>query len=206
LDNALRLLHPVVPFITEELWQKLPGREPRDLLATASWPVLDPTLVNENAERVFGTGKAYVTLARALRAENNVARDRKPAFYINPGSMEARASLVATLSVIGPMSGSDAISFEQPPNVPGAHGVLPDGTTVFMPLDGVTDLEAQCRRLSAERERLDNQLAGLAAKLSNENFVARAPAEVVARERDKEREWRLKRDVLDEKLKSLGCS
>ncbi|HUK22898.1 MAG TPA: hypothetical protein VLV45_15265, partial [Gemmatimonadales bacterium] len=71
---------------------------------------------------------------------------------------------------------------------------------------GFIDVQQECRRLSGERSRLDQQLTALAAKLSNENFVSRAPADVVAREREKERDWRFQRDVLDGKLKSLGCS
>ena len=84
--------------------------------------------------------------------------------------------------------------------------MLGDGTEVFVALEGAIDLGQECRRLSAERERIDQLLKGLTTKLSNENFVARAPADVVAKEREKEREWRLQRDVLDGKLKSLDCS
>jgi valyl-tRNA synthetase len=68
------------------------------------------------------------------------------------------------------------------------------------------DVQQECGRLSTELARLDQQLAALAARLSNQNFVSRAPADVVAKERDKEQTWRTQRGVLADKLKALGCS
>jgi len=88
----------------------------------------------------------------------------------------------------------------------GGHAVLADGSEVFVALSDAIDVQQECRRLSGELTRLEQQLAGLAAKLTNQQFVARAPAEVVAKEREKERGWHDQRQVLADKLKSLGCS
>ena len=88
----------------------------------------------------------------------------------------------------------------------GAHAVLGDGSEVFVALTGAIDLQQECQRLSTELSRLDDQLAKLAAKLTNQQFVARAPAEVVAKEREKERAWRDQQRVLADKRRSLGCS
>src|SRR3989442_8351859 len=87
-----------------------------------------------------------------------------------------------------------------------AHAGLADGSEVFVALADAIDVRQECRRLSSELTRLEQQLSGLAAKLTNQNFVARAPAEVVAQEREKERAWRDQRQALADKLKSLGCS
>jgi valyl-tRNA synthetase len=88
----------------------------------------------------------------------------------------------------------------------GAHAVFGDGSEVVVALEGTIDVQQECRRLSDELGRLDNQLKGLAARLTNESFVSRAPQDVVAKEREKEKAWRDQRDVLAGKLKSLGCS
>jgi valyl-tRNA synthetase len=88
----------------------------------------------------------------------------------------------------------------------GAHAVLADGSEVVVQLAGAIDVKQECQRLGEELTRLDRQLQSLAAKLANDNFVSRAPAEVVAKERDKERTWREQRDVLAGKLSALGCS
>jgi valyl-tRNA synthetase len=84
--------------------------------------------------------------------------------------------------------------------------VLTDGSEVVVALAGAIDVKQECRRLSEELQRLDKQLDALGAKLANESFVARAPAEVVAREREKQEAWRTQRDVLAAKLGALGCS
>jgi valyl-tRNA synthetase len=86
----------------------------------------------------------------------------------------------------------------------GAHAVLRSGAELFLPLAGVIDLERERERLQKELERIDGQLRGVAAKLSSEQFVSRAPAEVVARERDKEASFRDQRDRLTQKLAALA--
>ena len=91
------------------------------------------------------------------------------------------------------------------PETVGAHGVLPDGTAVFVPLGDAIDVTAECSRLDAERRRIDTQLQAVTAKLANENFTTRAPADVVERERQKEQTWREQRDTLVAKRRSLGC-
>src|SRR5438477_865297 len=87
-----------------------------------------------------------------------------------------------------------------------AHAVLADGSEVYVALADAIDVRQECRRLSGELTRLEQQLAAVAAKLTNKNFIARAPAEVVAKEREKERAWRDQRQALADKLRSLGCS
>src|SRR5438552_16068197 len=88
----------------------------------------------------------------------------------------------------------------------GAHAVFGDGSEVVVALEGTIDVQQECRRLSDELSRLHRQLESLAARLTNENFVARAPPDAVAREPAKEKARRDQRDVLAGKLKSLGCS
>jgi valyl-tRNA synthetase len=83
--------------------------------------------------------------------------------------------------------------------------VFGDGSEVTVALDRAM-IEQECRRLADELARIERQIAAQAAKLGNQSFVARAPAEVVAREREKEREWHLQRSTLVTKLASLGCS
>jgi valyl-tRNA synthetase len=98
-----------------------------------------------------------------------------------------------------------ALEYGAAPDAPGAHAVLADGTGVFVPLGDLVDLEQERSRLAAEQERLTGLIAGQQRKLANEQFVARAPAEVVGRERDKLASWRTQRDELDAKLARLGA-
>lgn len=97
------------------------------------------------------------------------------------------------------------LSFDGSPKGAGAHAVFGDGSEVFVALEGAL-VQQECTRLSEELARIEGQLAAQAAKLANENFLSRAPADVVTREREKERAWYLQRSTLVAKLKSLGCS
>jgi valyl-tRNA synthetase len=205
-DSALRLLHPVVPFITEELWQKLPGRQVDELLAVAAWPERRAELEDARAEGQFERVKQAIEKIRTIRADYRIPpKTRLSAAIMSRGVDEADA-FAGERETIMRLGQLERLSLNGQPSGPGAHAVLGDGTEVFVALEGAIDLGQECRRLTTERERLDQLLQGLTTKLSNENFIARAPADVVAKEREKERDWRFQRDVLDGKLKSLGCS
>ena len=210
-DSALRLLHPVVPFITEELWQKLPGRAADELLAAATWPRPRAELANATADTQFARVQEVISAIRNLRAEYRVAPKARIAATVTTRNDAARRVLLGERETILRLAQLAELSLDGKagsgdPGGPGGHAVLRDGSAVFVPLGGAIDVQQECRRLSSEATRLDQQLAALAAKLTNENFVARAPAEVVARERDKEQAWRNQRGVLAEKLKALGCA
>ncbi len=204
-DAALRLLHPVVPFITEELWQRLPGRGADALLATADWPGADVGRADPDADALFATLQGAVTAVRTLRAEYRVApRTRLPVTLV-PRSDAARRAFGAEGETIARLAVADAVTVTDRVTGAGASAVLPDGSEVHVALAGTVDTAQECRRLAGELARLDTQLAGLTAKLANAQFTARAPASVVTRERDKERTWRDQREILAGKLKALGC-
>ncbi|MBI2535852.1 MAG: hypothetical protein HYW06_02535 [Gemmatimonadetes bacterium] len=125
------------------------------------------------------------------------------AFLAEQRTIERLAKL-ASLTVDGAGEAAGAAAAAETIGA-GAHAVLPDGSSVFVPLADAIDVRKECERLGKERDRLDRQLETLAAKLANEQFIARAPAEVVERERAKEQSWREQRDALQAKLSALGC-
>ena len=205
-DTVLRLLHPVVPFITEELWQKLPGRKADELLIVAPWPQRQARLEDPQADLHFGRVKTAIEHIRSIRAEYRIPpKTRLKAAIMarggdRPATFEGERDTIVRLAQLESLATNGALAGV------GAHAVFGDGSEVFVALEGSVDVQQECRRLSGELTRLDQQLAGLAGKLTNANFVARAPADVVAREREKEKAWREQRDVLAGKLRSLGCS
>src|SRR6059036_2418040 len=205
-DTALRLLHPVVPFITEELWQKLPGRKADELLATASWPTFQPDLVDSELDLQFLRIKQVVEEIRSIRAEYKVPPKTRLRASITARGRDNRKVFEAESETIRRLAQLEELSFDGGSKPVGAYAVFGDGSELYVALEGAIDLQQECRRLSGELTRLEQQLAGLAAKLTNQQFVARAPAEVVAKEREKERAWHEQRQVLADKLKSLGCS
>ena len=208
LDAALRLLHPVVPFITEQLWQMLPGRKTDELLAVASWPAIRSELEDPAADREFARVKTAIEHIRSIRAEYRVAPKIKLQATIVARGNDRAATFDGERDTIVRLGQLESLALDGggASKGVGAHAVFGDGSEVIVALADTIDVQQECRRLTDELQRLDAQLQGLAARLTNENFVARAPQDVVAREREKEKAWRDQRDVLAGKLKSLGCS
>jgi valyl-tRNA synthetase len=207
-DTVLRLLHPVVPYITEELWQKLPGRKTGELLAVGGWPTPRAEFEDPVADREFARVKTVIEQIRSIRAEYRVPpKTRLKARIVARGNDRA-ATFEGERDTIVRLANLDSVALdgEQTSQGVAAHAVFGDGSEVMVALEGAVDVEHECSRLSEELSRLEKQLDSLAARLTNENFVARAPQDVVAREREKEKAWRDQRDVLAGKLKSLGCS
>jgi len=196
----------VVPFITEELWQKLPGRTADELLVVAAWPAPRAALVDAAADHQFPLVQETISSIRMLRAEYRVPPKARLEASVQPKSEPVRRALAGERETILRLAQLSELAFDGTHTGVGAHAVLADGSDVFVALEGEIDVQQECRRLSSDLSRLDQQLTGLAAKLTNQNFVARAPAEVVAKEREKERAWRDQRQALADKLKSLGCS
>ena len=203
-ETVLRLLHPAMPFVTEELWQALPGtREP--VLAGAHWPRADGTLRDPEAEIRFAFVQEVVGAVRNIRAEYGVAPGRAVRVFVRPATLETTEACNAEQRTIERLARIEGLVQTAPPSGVGAHAVLTDGSAVFVPLGDAIDVARECARLRDEVARLDTQLAAVARTLDNERFLARAPADVVARERAKESSWREQRATLAEKLRVLGC-
>jgi len=204
-ETALRLLHPVMPFVTETLWSHLPGdREP--LLAGARWPAALPALADPEAERRFATVQSLVGAVRNIRAEYGVAPGQTVRAVVQPASLDAAEAFNAEQATVERLARIAGLEIGPvPAGVVGAHAVLGDGSSVFVPLGDAIDVGRECARLRDELNRVDQLLAGAARTLGNENFLRRAPADVVERERVKEATWREQRAALAGKLHILGC-
>ena len=198
-DRAMRLLHPIVPFITETLWQRLPGRAHGELLASAAWPAQEK--LARRAEE-FELVRAAVSALRQVRADYAVPPGKTVEAVLVPVAA-ARAVLEEEAGLIGRLTRSTATVAERAPEGAAAHALIAGGSSVVVPLGGLVDLEKECRRLRAELEALEKQLAALRGRLGNESFLARARPDVVEAERRKEQEWSARRDGLAEKVRGL---
>ena len=204
-ETALKLLHPITPFLTEELWSHLTG-EREALLATATWPEADADLVDADAEDSFARVRAVVSAIRAIRAEYGVPPGKSVRAVFHAADEKALAAIESEKSTVERLAKvSDLILGGASTETIGAHAVLTDGSSVFVPLGDAIDVGNECMRLSGELERIERQLAGVSKKLANPQFVSRAPAEVVDREHEKERSWKEQREALAAKLRALGC-
>jgi len=209
LDGALRLLHPLIPFVTEELWAKIPqpqGVERPDGLIVAPWPKADAHWTDPESEKRFEELQQLVVTARSLRKEYGVGEGTKVPVYVAGDRAQAMIDSIqkegAALARMGGIASLAALPEE--PGV-GAHAVLHNGVEVFVPLAGLIDLDRERERLTAEIDRLRRQLADTEKKLANQNFVERAPEEVVAKERDKRLRFAEQAETLEAKRDALGA-
>ena len=186
LDQILKLLHPVTPYITEELWAELgkegPARE--TLLIGAPWPDLPDSFVDADAEAEIGWLVDLVTEIRGLRGEMNVPPSAKPPLtFVSPdGPTGARIArhrdLILTLGRVSDIATADATP-------EGAVTFVSSGATAALSLAGIIDLAAEKTRLEKEIAAFDSDICHVNKKLGNPNFVARAAPEVVEEQREK---------------------
>jgi valyl-tRNA synthetase len=194
LDTLLRLLHPVIPFITEEIWgllnQYAPQRglaevcTPVDKIIVAPWPIADASRQDAKIEAQFATFQKVLGAVREIRSRQNIA-PKKPMEFI----VKADAATIALLEPLKPyfagMANATVAAWgpdAQPPAT-NAHINL-QGIDVFVDLVGLIDVSAEIERLEKEEAKTHNLIQAKAKKLENANFVDRAPAEVVAKERE----------------------
>jgi valyl-tRNA synthetase len=173
LGETLALAHPVIPFVTEELWSAIPGAE--GLLMTRGWPQPDPSRVDEEAEAEVGRAIAAVQGLRGWRDRVGAAPAAVLPARLEADGYERTSAHVARLArVEWSPDGAD----------PAATVAVPGGAVAVLPSDAV-DLEAAQRRLDERRAWLDGEIRRAERKLGNDGFVAKAPAPVVQAERDK---------------------
>ena len=182
LDQTLRLLHPFMPFITEEIWQSLPVAG--DALIVAEWPVYKETLSFRNEEQQMESVMNAIRSIRNRRAEMNVPPSKKAALYIvtaNPDLFAEGEGFIQRLAYADQIS----VLSSDPENIDGMVCCTTADAKLYIPMGQLVDVVKELERIAKELEKARKNLAGLEAKLANENFTARAPENVVKAEREK---------------------
>ncbi len=182
LERSLKLLHPVMPFVTEEIWSLLPGE--RGLLAVAAWPEYDRSLEDEDAEWAIDRLKTAVTDVRRYREQVGAKPSTTiPARLVADG-YDAVGEHLARLTRFDFQGGDASTNGDVLATIP-----IPGGGVQVLPSDAFDAGEAE-RRIGARREQLQQEIQRCERKLANEQFVAKAPAAVVEAERRKLEEYR----------------
>jgi len=211
LDTSLRLLHPICPFATEEIWQKLPTlegwkRQGIDSIMIAPFPQADASLRDAEVEQQLDKLIEVVSAVRNLRAESNVPAGKKIAAYVSTPDGFDRERLLAFADEVRKLA--DLSQFEvqpgagEPPKEAAVRHL--EWCTVVVPLAGAIDLDAERARLRKEIDKTGKELERLDKKLSNERFLAKAPPEVVEKDRARKDELAGIKDKLGESLARLG--
>ena len=199
LDGILKLLHPFMPFITEEIWQSLP-HEGESIMVSA-WPVCSDALCFAAEEAEFERIMAAVRAIRNRRAEMNVPPSKKAKVCIATQYADTFASGAVFMQRLAFAS---EVEVGAEFDMPGALTVVTADVRIYIPMNELVDIEAERARLQKQLAAAKKELEFVRAKLSNENFVSKAPAAVVDAQRAQEAKTVEKLSMLEESLAALG--
>lgn len=197
MKQMLKLLHPFMPFITEEIWQTLVGETP---LMIEKFPVYDESLCFESEEKDFEKIITAIKGIRNRRAEMNVPPSKKAKVFIETpftdvfksGSMFfERLASASEVEVNDQIDLSDALT------------VVTDSARIFIPLDEIVDKEKELDRLNKEKKAVQKDIDFLSGKLSNEGFLAKAPAQLIEKEKAKLEVAKQKMEKILESIEKL---
>jgi len=210
LETALRAFHPMMPFITEEIWQRIPkAADAPESLCIAPYPEPERDGRRDpEADQEMETLQGVIVAARTVRAEHDLPRSQRIPLIIRPATADAGAALEAQRDGLAALCRADVTITEpvgQDEPVPPRTAVsVVSAATVLVPLEGLVDLDKERARLERELHKVDKDLGGVRKKLDNAGFVERAPAEIVAKERDRLANLEAERAKLAEALRAFS--
>jgi valyl-tRNA synthetase len=204
LGVLLRLLHPIMPYISEELWHKLPGND--SYLAVAAWPTVDETLRDEAVEKQVALLQEVIVKVRNMRAESNIEPGRKIGLLLHADDSDVAALLESQEETLAAIVRADKIDLVPAigDDLIAARGVV-SGLQIAIPLAGILDLDGERSRLERDLAKVARELDGRSRKLNNPSFLEKAPAEVVEKERRLQRELAERRERIERHLQQLGA-
>jgi len=204
LEHLLRLLHPFMPFISEEIWQSLPGKRPSVSIMNASYPRRRPEW-----DYAAGAGEMELVMEvirgiRNIRGEVEVPPSREIAAILDCASDESLRVLKRNEGYVMSLARLSDLAIGKSPDTPADAAVQPAGDVrIIVPLKGLVNVEEEEKRLLKEIAKVDKDIDFLGKKLENPDFVGRAPAQVVTKEREKLEEFTHKKQVLLESLEKI---
>jgi valyl-tRNA synthetase len=210
LETALRLLHPFMPFLSEEIWQQLPksGEDIPESISVAPWPVASAIPADAEAEREFALLQDAITTTRRLRQEANLPPSRKLDVTFVALSDDAERVLregVPYLTHLANLEAASIVTADAPRPQNALATALPE-FEVHLPLEGLIDTEKEAARLRKDLEAKEKDLAKVVGKLNNPQFTEKAPQPVIEKEEAKRAELETAIDKLRERLRTLGAA
>ena len=198
-EDMLKLVHPFMPFITEEIWQLLDKRENGESISTSKFPEFNASLIDNTAEAEIDFVQNVVNAIRNIRGEMNIAPSKQINVFLKSSAVtSAQERYIKTLVRI------DQLTVDQKIDKPKAcASAVVKGCDIFIPLEGLIDVELERVRIQKEMKRLLGSFEGVRKKLENENFVSKAPEEVIERERMKMDDWQKALEKLQSILADL---
>ncbi|WP_043934220.1 valine--tRNA ligase [Bacillus sp. EB01] len=202
LDNTMRLMHPFMPFITEEIWQHLPHNG--ESITTAEWPKANPELTDEAAAEEMKLLVEIIRSVRNIRAEVNTPLSKKIKMLVKAKDDSYLAMVDKNRAYIERFCNPEELQIGTELATPDkAMTAVITGVEIILPLEGLINIEEEIARLEKEKARLDKEVERVQKKLGNEGFVKKAPAHVIEEERAKEADYSEKRAIVEARIKEL---
>jgi valyl-tRNA synthetase len=202
LDQTLRLLHPFMPFITEEIWQHLPHEG--ESITVASWPVKRDDLHFPEAANEFALVTEVIRSVRNIRSEMNVAPSKPIELQIKPKNKEILKALDTNRSYLIRFCNPSELLISDEISAPEkSMSTVLTGLEMYLPLEGLLNIEEEVKRLEKEAEKYAKEVERVQKKLSNEGFMKKAPEKVISEERAKESDYQEKYDNVQARIKEL---
>ena len=203
----LKLLHPIMPFVTEELYHQLGYATEDQSLMLATWPAADRFGVTDPCVDLVREKFDLIRIGRNLRGNYNIPTARRVPYYLKPATPEFAKLLQDDPDSVRVLLNAERVTID-PDYEP--RGAVPSGAgkfgRIFLPLDGIIDVAAELKRLTKQRTELEQYVAGLDKKLSNEKFLSKAPADVVKSELTRRAELAAKLEQVQSVLDGLPRS
>lgn len=202
LDNTLRLLHPIMPFVTEEIWQSVP--HVGESLVVATYPTIHPEQMDEKAAEEMEFLMDFIRSVRTVRNEMNTPLSKPINIIAKVSDAAHYAILKENESYIARFSNPEEFVYGEDVEAPSdAVTSVITGAEIYLPLAGLINIEDEIARLEKEAEKLQQEVDRVEKKLSNEKFVAKAPAAVVEAERAKGADYQAQREAVLERIATL---
>ena len=204
LDAALRLLHPLMPYITEEVWHALHPDRAADSIMIEPYPKVDLTLIDEDAERRMTLLMDTIRSVRNIRSEMNLPPGQELTMIVIPSADGVEAELRQNEAYIRRLARLGEIRYQKDGERPrGAALAVIDSAEIHVPLAGLVNLQEENKRIEKEIGKVVNDLAGVQRKLGDAKFIERAPEEVVEEQRERAVQLEEKRQTLEKNLERL---
>ena len=202
LDNTLRLLHPIMPFVTEEIWQSVP--HVGESLVVATYPTVHPEQMDEKSAEEMEFLMDFIRSVRTVRNEMNTPLSKPINIIAKVSDAAHYAILKENESYIARFSNPEEFVYGEDVEAPSdAVTSVITGAEIYLPLAGLINIEDEIARLEKEAEKLQQEVDRVEKKLSNEKFVAKAPAAVVEAERAKGADYQAQREAVLERIATL---
>ncbi|SEU08709.1 valyl-tRNA synthetase [Salinibacillus kushneri] len=202
LDQTMRMLHPFMPFITEEIWQHLP--HDGESITVAEWPEVNPGFTNQKASSEMKLLVDIIRSIRNIRAEVNTPMSKEIQMLIKANDTNIQEGLQKNRHYLERFCNPSELTIDTAIDVPEkAMSAVVTGAEVYLPLEGLINIEEEIERLQKEWNKWNSEVERVEKKLANEKFVQNAPADIVEQEREKGKDYEDKREKVEQRLKDL---